>query len=90
MPETILFFWTDRSERAFAVLREHAGHWRVEWGYRDPPASDNYVQQGEHETSTAEEVIQTMLRQVRRLSADPADADGTELKLREALRSAQP
>lgn len=80
--------WTDRAERAFAVLRQHGGHWRVEWGYRDPPASDNYVQQGEHETSEAEDVIRVMLKQVRSLCADPEDAEGIEEKLRAALQNA--
>lgn len=90
MSGTTIYFWTDRSERAYAILREHAGHWRVEWGFRDPPASDNYVQIGEHETSVAEEVIQTMLRQVRALCTDPEDAEGVEQDLRAALQSPEP
>jgi hypothetical protein len=85
MTETPIFFWTDRAERGYAFLRKDGGHWRVEWGYRDPPGSDNYLQQGEHQNSVEEDVIQTMLAQVRRLCSDPADFEGVEERLRQAL-----
>jgi hypothetical protein len=87
---TTIYQWTDREERAYAVLRHGGGHWRLEWGYRDPPGSDNTVQRGEHVTSDREEAVRWMLQQVRRLATEPDEAPRVERELRAALEELEP
>ena len=82
---TTIYHWTDREERAYAVLRHGGGHWRLEWGHRDPPGSDNTVQRGEHVTSDREEAVRWMLQQVRTLAGDPDEAARVGNELRAAL-----
>lgn len=89
MSETTIYFWTDRVERAYALLRQHAGHWRLEWGFRDPPRSDNYEQQGEHVTSSAPDALRRMLTAVRALGAEPDEVERVERELAEALLGAR-
>jgi hypothetical protein len=85
MSENTIYFWSDRSERAYATLRHGDNRWRLEWGYRDPPASDNFVQRGEHVTSLRDEAVRWMVAQVRRLSSDPDDAARVAEQLRVAI-----
>lgn len=88
--ETTIYLWTDRHERAYATLRQRAHRWRVEWGYRDPPGSDNYLQQGAYETSVGEEAVRWMLDRIRALSIEPDEVERVAPRLREALTSASP
>jgi hypothetical protein len=83
--ERVWFLWSDRQERAFVLLRYDLGHWRVEWGYRDPPGSKNTVQTGEHATSSLDEAAEWAIRQIRSLSRDPDEADDAIAKLHAAL-----
>lgn len=87
---TTIYMWTDRNEHGYATLRHGGGHWRLEWGYRDPPGSDNAVQRGEHVTSDREEAVRWMLQQVRRLAAEPEEATQVERQLRAALSELEP
>ncbi len=87
---TTIYHWTDRAEGAYAVLRHGGGHWRLEWGYRDPPGSDNAVQRGEHVTSDREEAVRWMLQQVRGLAGEPDEATRVERELRAALNELEP
>ncbi len=87
--EHIWYVWDDRQERACAVLRYDGGHWRLEWGYRDPPASDNFVQTGERVTSNFDEAMQWMVQLIQSLSPEPDEArDGIE-KFRAAMAARQ-
>lgn len=83
--ETTIFYWTDRVGRPYARLRVRGGRWRLEWGHRHPPGSDNEVQSGEHVTSAPDEAIRWMHDRVRELSGDPEEAQRMEQKLRAAL-----
>jgi hypothetical protein len=87
--DTTIYLWTDREERTYALLRRHAGHWRVAWGHRDPPGGDNYLEQGHRETSVLEEAVRLMLEHVRSLSDDPRDIVRLAQDLRDALQEAQ-
>ena len=87
--DTTIYLWTDHEERAYAVLRRHAGHWRVAWGYRDPPGGDNYLEQGHRETSVRDEAVRLMLAHVRSLSTEPHDAIQLEQDLRDAMQEEQ-
>lgn len=87
MADTTIYFWTDFPERVYVVLRARAGHWRVEWGYRDPPGGPNYLEQGHHETSVAEDAVRLALEHIRRLSQEPGEAERIEPELRAALQS---
>jgi hypothetical protein len=82
---TTIYHWTDREERGYATLRHGGGHWRLEWGYRDPPGSDNTVQHGERVTSDREEAVRWMLQQVGTLSGEPDEATRVGHELRAAL-----
>ena len=86
MSENLIYLWTDRYGHAYATLRGRAGHWRLEWGYRDPPASDHYVQKGEHLTSVREEAVRLTVERIRALSGEAIDAERSEEKLRGALQ----
>jgi len=88
MAETTLYYWTDRPERVYAVLKSKAGHWRVEWGHRDPPGGPHELEQGHHETSVQEEAVRLMLDHIAALSTEPDDAQQIERELRAALQSA--
>ena len=90
MPENVIYFWTDRPERAYVTLRTRGSHWRVEWGYRDPPGGPNYLERGHHETSVREDAVRRMLTHIRELSPDPDDAQRIEPELRAALAAAKP
>lgn len=85
MSENTIYFWTDRSEHAYARLQSRAGHWRVEWGYRDPPSSDTYLPRDEHKTSVREEAVRWLLDHVRAISEEPGEVDRLEERLRAAL-----
>ncbi|MER3419309.1 MAG: hypothetical protein C4290_01735 [Chloroflexota bacterium] len=87
--ERVWYFWSDRQERAFVLLRYDLGHWRVEWGYRDPPGSENTVQTGEHATSNLDEATQWMIRQIERLSPEPDEARDAIEKFRAAMAARQ-
>ncbi len=89
MRERTIYIWTDRAEHAYATLRDRAGHWDVEWGYRDPPGSDHYVQQGDHRTSVGEEAVRLLVAQVRALGAEPSEAEHLERDLRTAVLGEQ-
>jgi hypothetical protein len=89
MTENTIYVWTDRFERAYATLRERAGHWRVEWGFRDPPSSDHYVQKGEHITSVRQDAVRLMIEKIRALSDEPIDAERSEMKIRDAIQQAE-
>lgn len=65
MRDETRIFWTDQFERAYAVLTERGGHWHVAWGYRDPPGSDNLVQEGERSTSDRDEAVEWLREQVQ-------------------------
>jgi hypothetical protein len=71
MTETSIYVWTDRAEHAYVVMRERGGHWNVEWGYRDPPGSDHYVEHGEHTTSVGSDAARRMCDRVREMSDQP-------------------
>ncbi len=86
MSENTVYFWTDRYGHAYATLRQRAGHWRLEWGYRDPPASDHFVQKGEHLTSVREEAVRLTVERIRALSDEAVDAERSAEKLRDALQ----
>jgi hypothetical protein len=86
--ENTIYLWTDRAERVYARLHQRAGHWRVEWGYRDPPGSDTYLPQGHRETSVRDEAVRLMLAHVRQLSDEPYDAEQLARELAEALERA--
>lgn len=89
MSETnTMYIWNDRAERTYAQLRQRAGHFRVEWGYRDPPGGDHYIERGHHETSVEDEAVRLMLEHVRSLSDEPHDAEQLARELWAALRSA--
>jgi hypothetical protein len=83
--ETDIYFWTDRQERAYAVLRRRGGHWRVEWGDREPPGASTFLERGHHESSAREEVVRRLLDRVRDLSGEPDEAARVEQRLREAM-----
>jgi len=86
--ETDIYFWTDREERAYSRLRHHGGHWRAEWGHRDPPGGDGYLVQGQHETSVREDAVRWMLDHIRAVSIEPGEAERVEAQLRSALAEA--
>jgi hypothetical protein len=86
MSQTEIFFWTDRIGHAYCDLRLRGGHWHLEWGYRDPPGSDNYLQRGERETSNQENAVAWTLERVRAMSDEPDEGPRVEEKLRESLR----
>ncbi len=73
MREETKIFWTDQFERAYASLTERGGHWRIAWGYRDPPGSDNLVQQGERSTSDRAEAVTWLRKEVRTRAASLHD-----------------
>ncbi len=75
MSERTIYFWTDRAERVYAILRDRDGHWDVEWGYRAPARSDHYVQQGDHRTSLRDEGVRLLLEHARELCDDPAEVE---------------
>jgi hypothetical protein len=83
--ETELCYWTDRWERSFATLKDRAGHFRVEWGFRDPPGGDRHLQLGAHETSVREEAVQFLLERIGELAVEPDKAAMAEEHLRETL-----
>ena len=89
MRETTIYFWTDRAECVYALVRTRAGHWHVEWGHRDPPGGDNYVQEGHRLTSIQDDAVQTLLEHIRALSDDPTEVSLVEPKLRAALESSE-
>lgn len=89
MSETTTYFWTDRTERAFVRLRYDGSHWRLEWGYRDPPASDHYAQQGEHETSVRQEAVQRLLQQVEAMCTEPDEPVRVKQQLDDLLQAAE-
>jgi hypothetical protein len=37
---TEIYVWNDRSRTAYARLRLHDSHWRLEWGRREPPGGE--------------------------------------------------
>jgi hypothetical protein len=87
--ETDIYFWTDRAGHAYARLRYHGGHWRAEWGYRQPPGGEDFIQQGKHETSVRDDVVQWMLDRIRAVSPEPDEADRVAHKLHAALSEAE-
>lgn len=89
MAETPIFFWTGQFEQTYAYLRKDHGHWRIEWGYRDPPGSDNFIQHGEHENSDTEDIIQVTLQQIRNLCTETDDFDRVEERLRKAMQEVE-
>ncbi len=89
MAETTSFFWTDRKERAFINLRHGGGHWRLEWGRRDPPGSEHYAQLGDHVTSDRDEAVRMLLKQVRALSDEQDEPARVQRRLQEALAEEQ-
>jgi len=82
---TEIYLWTDRARTAYARLRAHAGHWRLEWGHRDPPGGDQEMEAGRHLTSDPEDAVEQMGACIRKLSDDPAEAARAERELRETL-----
>lgn len=89
MAETWMYYWTDRAEHAYVLLRQRECHWRVEWGLRDPPGGDKHLEQGVHETSVLDDAIRHMLARVRELAEDPSEAERVEHKLREAIAAVE-
>jgi hypothetical protein len=87
MTETEIFFWTDRAGHAYCDLRLRGGHWHLEWGYRDPPGGDNYMQQGERESSVQADAVAWMLDRVHAMSDEPDERQRVEEKLMESLRA---
>lgn len=85
MADTESYLWTDQFGRTYASLRFRAGHWQVEWGHRDPPGGDHYLEEGKHETSVKTDAIQIMLTHIGLLSGDPGEAARVEHELRETL-----
>ena len=83
--ENDIFFWTDRAGVAYCRLRRRGGHWRVEWGHRQPPGGDNFMERGRHETSVQTEAVSLMLDRVRELSTEPDEAERVAIRLTEAL-----
>ncbi len=82
---TEIYAWTDRARTAYARLRAHAGHWRLEWGHRDPPGGEREIEAGRHLLSDPEDAVERMVACVRALSDDPADAVRAERELRDLL-----
>jgi hypothetical protein len=82
---TELYIWNDRARAAYARLRAHEGHWRLEWGRRDPPGSDEEVQLGEHVTSDPAEAVAQMVACIQQLSPEPDEALRVERELRAVL-----
>lgn len=89
MAPTHTHVWTDRFERGYVLLRRRGSHWNLEWGYRDPPASDNYVQQGERVTSIADEAVRWALEEVRRLTDEPDEVARGEREFADFVRAEQ-
>ncbi len=89
MSENTIYLWTNRPETVYARLQSRAGHWRVEWGYRDPPGSDTYLAQGEHETSVRDDAVRRLLDHVRALSNEPGEVEQLAQKLSRALAQAE-
>ncbi len=85
MTETEIYLWTDPRGLAYVSLRFRAGHWQVEWGHRDPPGGDKYLERGKHETSVKDDAVRQMLDQVRAMSEEPGEAKRVEAELRDAL-----
>jgi hypothetical protein len=85
MPESWVFVWTDREERAYATLRERGGHWELAWGHRDPPGGDNYLARGHHRTSDEAAAVEEMLARVAELGAEPDEAARVRPRLQAAL-----
>lgn len=85
MAETDIYFWTDRQERHYAVLRKRGGHWQLEWGQRDPPGGPNFLQMGAHQSSVREEMVQHMLSRIRAVGATPDEVAQVEHRLRAAI-----
>jgi hypothetical protein len=85
MSENTIYLWTDRQGCAYARLQRRASHWRVEWGYRDPPGGDTYLAQAEHETSVRAEAVRWLLDRVRAISTEPGELEQLEARLRAAL-----
>ncbi len=88
MSENNIYLWTNRPETAYARLQSRDGHWHVEWGYRDPPGSDVYVSQGEHQTSVRDEAVRIMLDHVQLLSTEPGDVEQFRQTITAALAQA--
>lgn len=85
MAETEIYLWTDPRGYAYVQLRFRAGHWQVEWGHRDPPGGDKYLERGKHETSVRDEAVRQMLEQIGAMSDVPDEAKRVEKELVEAL-----
>jgi hypothetical protein len=83
---TDIYVWNDRARTAYARLRRHAGHLRVEWGRRDPPGGEREMESGRHLTSDPTEALAHLVASIRGLSDDPDDAMRAERALRAALR----
>jgi hypothetical protein len=88
MSENTIYLWTDRQEHAYAQLQRWASHWRVEWGYRDPPGSDVFLPRAKHETSVRAEAVRWLLDRVRAISTEPGEVEQLEARLRAALAEA--
>jgi hypothetical protein len=85
MSANTIYLWTNRPETVYARLQSRAGHWLVEWGYRDPPGSDTYLTQGKRETSVRADAEQWLLDHVRVLSNEPGEVEQLAEKLSAAL-----
>jgi hypothetical protein len=82
---TYIYVWNDRARIAYARLREHAGHWHLEWGRRDPPGGEREMEIGRHLTSDPTEAVKYLVESIRTLGADPAEATRVERQSRELL-----
>ncbi len=85
MQQTEIFVWNDRAERVYVRMRGRGSHWRVEWGWRDPQGSSNWLEQGHHETSVGQDALETMLAHIRALAPEPDEVARVEPRLRAAL-----
>lgn len=82
---TDIYDWSDFAETAYCRLRRHGSHWRVEWGRREPPGSDNLVELGRYETSDGAEATRFALAKIRDLSTEPHEAEQAAEALAAAL-----
>lgn len=87
--ETDIYYWTDRAGVAYCRLRKRGGHWRLEWGHRQPPGGEDFMERGRHETSVQAEAVRLMLDRIRELSPEPDEAERAATRLNQALQETE-
>ena len=87
--ETLIYYWTDRHEGHYAVLRRHGTRWVIEWGDREPPGGDGRLQRGKRVSSSLAASVGHFLKTIGELASEPDEVARVSAKLEQELARSQ-